>query len=54
MCKGILDSLKAVKIGDCRFAQNILNSNKVVFGSSSAKKGREFLLRDHGIDLDEV
>lgn len=54
VCKGILDSLKAVKIGDCRFAQNILNSNKVVFGSSSAKKGREFLLRDHGIDLDEV
>lgn len=54
VCKGILDSIRAVRIGDCRFAQNILNSNKIILGASSAKKGKEFLLRDHEIDLDSA
>ena len=52
VCKGLLDSIRAVKLGDVRYAQNLMTNNKVVIGNQSAKKGKEFLKRDHGIDLD--
>ena len=52
VCKGLLDSIRAVKVGDLRFAQNLMTNNKVVLGQSSAKKGKEFLKREHGIDVD--
>lgn len=54
VCKGLLDSIKAVNVGDVRFASNLLGNSKVIMGESSANKGREFLKRDHGIDLDQV
>ena len=54
VCKGLLDSIKAVNVGDVRFACNLMGSSKVVMGESSASKGREFLKRDHGIDLDKI
>lgn len=52
VCKGLLDSIRAVKVGDVRYAQNLMTKNRVILGHSSAKKGKEFLKRDHGIDID--
>lgn len=54
VCKGLLDSIHAVQVGDVRYAQNLMGNNKVVLGNSSAKQGKHHLKIDHGIDLDTV
>lgn len=54
MCKGMLDSIKAVKIGNVAMAENAFNQNRVVMGEADAKKGKEFLERDGGVKFDEI
>lgn len=54
MCKGMLDSIKAVKIGNIAMAENAFNNNRVVMGEADAKKGKEFLEKDVGVKLEDI
>lgn len=54
MCKGMLDSIKAVKIGNIAMAETAFNQNRVVMGEADAKKGKEFLEMDSGLKLEDV
>lgn len=54
MCRGMLDSIKAVKIGNVALAETAFTQNRVVMGEADAKKGKEFLEQDAGFKLEEV